>query len=146
MRSTLRLIPADGFYEPKGPKTQKNRPWFYFQMRDQSPFAFGSLWERWNSPDGPRNTFTILTTVPNRFVGKIHERQPVIIDSNAYARWLEQKTPTDEVTEMLKAVGDDQPPSDPERGHSERCLGLGTAEDCGLESNAPISKLSIRET
>ena len=30
------LIPADGFYEPKGPKTQKHRPWYFFQMRDKS--------------------------------------------------------------------------------------------------------------
>ena len=24
------LIVADGFYEPRGPKTQKQRPWYYF--------------------------------------------------------------------------------------------------------------------
>jgi putative SOS response-associated peptidase YedK len=32
----------------------------------------------------------------------------VIIDGKDYARWLGQTTPTDEVTEMLKAIGDDR--------------------------------------
>ena len=102
------LIPADGFYEPKGPKTQKHRPWYFFQMRDKSPFAFGGLWERWNSPEGAVNTFTILTTTPNKLVRQIHDRQPVIIDSKDFAKWLEPKTPTDEVTPLLKATGDDR--------------------------------------
>src|SRR5580704_4847449 len=102
------LIPADGFYEPKGPKTQKNRPWFFFEMKDHSAFAFGGLWERWNSPKGPVNTFAILTTTPNKFVGQIHERQPVIIDKKDYQRWLDPKTPLDEVMEMSNAIGSDR--------------------------------------
>jgi putative SOS response-associated peptidase YedK len=102
------LIPADGFYEPKGPNIQKNRPWYFFQMRDHSPFAFGGLWERWHSPDGPADTFTILTTTPNRFVGKIHDRQPVIIDRKDYAKWLDPKMPAEEVTDMLRAIDDDR--------------------------------------
>jgi len=103
------LIPADGFYEPKGPKTMKNRPWFFFQMKDHSPFGFGGLWERWYpSPNEPIDTFTLMTTVPNKFVGQIHERQPVIIDRNDYAKWLDPKTPMDEVTPMLDAIATDR--------------------------------------
>jgi putative SOS response-associated peptidase YedK len=99
------LIPADGFYEPKGPKTQKNRPWFFFQMKDKSLFAFGGLWERWYpEPEKPLDTFTILTTTPNKLVGQIHDRQPVIIDKDDYEKWLDPKTPTDEVVEMTNAI------------------------------------------
>jgi putative SOS response-associated peptidase YedK len=102
------LIPADGFYEPKGPKTVRNRPWFFFEMKDKSPFAFGGIWETWHSPEGPANTFAILTTIPNEFVGQIHERQPVIIDRKDYARWLDPKTPANEVDEMVKAIDEDR--------------------------------------
>ncbi len=103
------LIPADGFYEPKGPKTQKNRPWYFFQMPDASMFAFGGLWERWYpEPDEPVDTFTILTTTPNRLMKPIHERQPVIIDSKGYERWLDPKASADEVTEMTTPIGDDR--------------------------------------
>src|SRR5687767_6988214 len=28
------LIPADGFYEPKGAKSVKNRPWYYLRFTD----------------------------------------------------------------------------------------------------------------
>jgi putative SOS response-associated peptidase YedK len=47
-----------------------------------------------------------MTTTPNRFVGKIHERQPEIIDRKDYAQWLDPKTPTDEITDMVKAIDD----------------------------------------
>ncbi len=103
------LILADGFYEPRGPKTEKHRPWYFFQMRDHSLFAFGGLWERWYpEPDKPLDTFTILTTTPNKLVGQIHERQPVIIDKENFGKWLDPKTPPDEVMVMTKALADDR--------------------------------------
>jgi len=49
-----------------------------------------------------------MTTVPNKFVGQIHERQPVIIDKENYEKWLDPKTPPDEVTPMLNAINNDR--------------------------------------
>ena len=33
-------------------------------------------------------TFCIITTAANELVGQIHDRMPVILPPNAYARWL----------------------------------------------------------
>jgi len=85
------LIPADGFYEPKGAKTLKNRPWYYFQKPDASLFAFGGLLES--------GTFALLTTAPGRVVGAIHDRQLLIIPPGDYQRWLD---PAADVADLLQ--------------------------------------------
>jgi len=40
------IIPADGFYEWKGPKGDKQP--FYIQRADGRPMTFAGLWERWD--------------------------------------------------------------------------------------------------
>ena len=45
------LVAADGFYEWQHAGTRK-QPYF-FQLRDQSPFAFAGLWEAWQGPEAP---------------------------------------------------------------------------------------------
>ena len=97
------LIPADGFYEPRGPKSAKNRPWYYFQMRDGLPFAIGGLWERWKpDPDSqPLDTFTIITTEPSAVMRPIHDRQPLVIAPKDYSRWLDPQTPAADVKDLL---------------------------------------------
>ena len=97
------LVPADGFYEPKGPKTLKYRPWYFFQLRDAAPFAFGGIWERWKSgPDAESvDTFTILTTSPNEIVGQCHDRMPLILHQEAYARWLDPQVNGKGVSDLL---------------------------------------------
>jgi putative SOS response-associated peptidase YedK len=91
------LIPATGFYEPKGPKTLKHRPWYWFRMADGLPFMFGGLWGRWHPPGAePIDTFTLVTTTPNELVGTVHDRMPLILRPADYVKW----------------VGDDDDPSD----------------------------------
>ncbi len=45
-RSSRCLMPADGFYEPQGPKTMKRRPQFYFHRPDEEMFAMAGIWSR----------------------------------------------------------------------------------------------------
>lgn len=81
------LIPADGFYEwMKGRFKQPLR----FLMKDDAPFAFGGLWDRWTSPNGDViETFTIITTRANELIAPIHDRMPVIVKPNDYCLWLD---------------------------------------------------------
>jgi len=86
------LILADGFYEWHGEKGQK-QPWFITTPVDQ-PIAFAGLWEVWKSRDSATQqtdyrSCTIITTEASESVRDIHHRMPVILQSDAYARWLD---------------------------------------------------------
>jgi putative SOS response-associated peptidase YedK len=44
------LMVADGFYEWQ--KTNGKKQPYFIGLKDQSPFAFAGLWERWKDPEG----------------------------------------------------------------------------------------------
>jgi putative SOS response-associated peptidase YedK len=82
------LIPADGFYEWK--KTGRVKQPHFIRRRDRAPLAFAGLWERWQPPQGdPVESCTILTTAPNELMAPIHDRMPVILAPDSFARWLD---------------------------------------------------------
>jgi putative SOS response-associated peptidase YedK len=82
------LLPADGFYEWKKEGTKKQP--VLFRMRDEGPFAFAGLWDRWEGPDGQIiQSCTLLTTEPNALVETVHDRMPVILPPEAYDLWLD---------------------------------------------------------
>lgn len=82
------LIPADGFYEWQRREGNRKQP-FYFRMRDEHPFGFAGLWERWEGKGGEvLDTCTILTTEANEVLRPVHDRMPVIIHPEDYELWL----------------------------------------------------------
>jgi putative SOS response-associated peptidase YedK len=80
------LVPADSFFEWQ---TQGRRkiPW-RFERPDREGFCMAGLWDRWKSPDGPLETFTIITTSPNQLVGSVHDRMPVLLSPDESNLWL----------------------------------------------------------
>lgn len=81
------LVPADGFYEWTGEKRAKTK--WLFTRPDGGWFAFPGLWDRWDGPDGPLESFTLMTTAPGPDAAKYHDRQPVILERKDWARWLD---------------------------------------------------------
>jgi putative SOS response-associated peptidase YedK len=82
------IIPADGFYEWQ--KTEGRKQPFFFCLRDESPFGFAGLWERWEGDGGQViNSCTILTTEANEVLRPVHERMPVILHRDDYELWLD---------------------------------------------------------
>jgi putative SOS response-associated peptidase YedK len=89
------LLPADGFYEwmaiaaAHGEPTRKQP--VHVGMKDGSLFAMGGVAERWRSPDGEKilDTCTIVTTAANAKVQPVHDRMPLIVPREHYARWLD---------------------------------------------------------
>ena len=83
------LILADGFYEWKGEKGNK-QPMF-LTLPDGRPFAFAGLWEAWDNrgkePTAYRSC-SILTREASASVMPIHNRMPVILKPEAYDGWL----------------------------------------------------------
>jgi putative SOS response-associated peptidase YedK len=89
------LLPANGFYEwqtlpgigtPDHPRKQP----MHIGMKDDAPFGFAGLAERWLSPEGEvLDTCTIVTTDANPLLRTVHDRMPVIIAPEQYGRWLD---------------------------------------------------------
>ena len=82
------LVPADGYFEwqRQGTRTQ---PWF-LSGRDGSPLAMAGLYELWRGPDDAvRWTCTVVTTDAADDHGDIHDRTPLLVPREAWARWLD---------------------------------------------------------
>jgi putative SOS response-associated peptidase YedK len=97
------LVPVDAFYEWKREGSLR-QPYLVTQA-DGRPLALAGLWAGWHDPstDAVRRTFTIVTTAPNEALADLHDRMPVVVPEDAWARWL---TPgvagTDELLGLLE--------------------------------------------
>ena len=80
------LIPANGFYEWRG--TKGNKQPFYFTLEEAELFSFAGLWERWENNNKIIESCTIITTTANQIMQNIHNRMPVILKPEQYDRWL----------------------------------------------------------
>jgi len=88
MRHRRCLVPADGFYEWTGGRGTK-QPHF-IRLNDNELFAFAGLSEIWLGADGSEiETMAILTTGANHDMARSHDRMPVIIEAQNFARWLD---------------------------------------------------------
>ena len=83
------LIPADGFYEWKVVAGSKAKTPMYIQTKGRKPFMLAGLWEVWHPGDENILSCTVITTEPNEFMAKIHNRMPVILPPNAWEEWLD---------------------------------------------------------
>lgn len=85
------LVPVDGFYEWLR-EGSKRRP---MRIHDPAggPLALAGLWTgRRDAGTGEwRRTFTIVTTRPNTFMARIHDRMPVVVPRDAWATWLDPR-------------------------------------------------------
>ena len=92
------LLPADGFYEWQQVTDGggKRKQPYYIYRSDGGVLAFAGLYELWRDPSVPEDdpdswlwTATIITTRAEDEVGQIHDRMPMVIDTSAWADWLD---------------------------------------------------------
>ena len=85
------LVPVDGFYEwlREGTKRQPLR----IHDPSEDVLALAGLWTGRRDPDSGewQRTFTIVTTRPNAFMAGVHDRMPVVVPRDAWARWLDPR-------------------------------------------------------
>jgi len=105
------LVPADGFYEWAGEGKAKQP--YRVTLDDGGVFGFAGLWERWDGPDGPVESFAIVTTEAAASIAHIHPRMPVILDPADYGTWLDADTDPDRAQALLR-------PCPPERLRAAR--------------------------
>jgi putative SOS response-associated peptidase YedK len=111
MRHRRVLVPASGFYEWHRParETGEKPQAYWVRPRGGGIVAFAGLMETWSSADGSEvDTGAIMTTGANRSMSAVHERMPVVIRPEDFARWLDCKTqePRD-VADLLAAPDED---------------------------------------
>lgn len=75
------VVLASGFYEPQGPKSARNRPWYFLRPSDEQPLFLGGIVK----DEG----FSILTGAPAKPVAAIHDRSPVLIPADKVRIWLD---------------------------------------------------------
>ena len=107
-RSRRCLIPADGFYE--WGKVGREKFPYYFRMKEDRPFAFAGLWDRWRDPEGTLvESCTIVTTTPNELLEPLHNRMAVILKPNQFSLWLDPTmTRAEELIDTLVAYPADE--------------------------------------
>jgi putative SOS response-associated peptidase YedK len=94
------LVPADGFYEWRGPKTQREPVWIH--PTNGGLLLFAGLYEAWQAKRGDWQwTFTIITTVANALLKPIHDRMPVILNERAAEDWM---NPNEAQPKRLKSL------------------------------------------
>ncbi|MEA5257162.1 SOS response-associated peptidase family protein [Arcicella aquatica] len=111
------LVIVKAIIEPHQ-KPDKSRERYRIWLKDEDSFALGGIFSYWKSPENGKyiRTFSILTTVANEMMAKIHntrKRMPVIISPDKYEEYLsgeknilDYKTPFDEnlmIAEKLSA-------------------------------------------
>ena len=82
------IVPANGFFEWK--KTPTHKDPYFICKKDRSLFGFAGLFSTSTGPQGPLQTYTIITTSPNDVVAPYHNRMPVILQEGSETAWLSQ--------------------------------------------------------
>jgi putative SOS response-associated peptidase YedK len=96
------IIPVSGFYEWKKSTKGAKQP-FYFYLNEKEVFGLAGLYENWLDKQTGEllETCTIITTEANEVLKPVHDRMPVILKSENYDLWLDEKVKEAEKLENL---------------------------------------------
>jgi putative SOS response-associated peptidase YedK len=85
------LVPVDGFYEWAAvPGASRKQPYFFCRA-DGAPVVLAGLWELWVRATQERRSATILTSSAGPDM-TVHDRQPIVLEPQDWARWLDPGT------------------------------------------------------
>lgn len=86
------VVVVDGYYEwtTLGPVLKQPH---LITRTDGQPLLLAGLWEEWRDPNAPDDgvvrSATIVTRPANTDVGHLHDRMPVVVETEHVDRWLE---------------------------------------------------------
>ena len=79
-------------------------------MADNAQMVMPGLWARWKSPTSGEEVLscTILTCGPNKAMGALHDRMPVILAEYDWPQWLgKEPASEEELLALLKPCPDE---------------------------------------
>ena len=108
------LVVADGWYEWMGPRDgdeKRKQPWA-FTPKDTAPIMLAGIWDSCETTDEGRVlSFTIVTQPAGAPLNGYHDRAPVVLFGEDWARWLDTSA---DVTDLLG-------PESPDRFEVHKC-------------------------
>ncbi|MEM7280172.1 MAG: SOS response-associated peptidase [Pseudomonadota bacterium] len=84
------LLPASGFFEWQ--KTSQGKQPHFISLSTGEAFAFAGIWESWGKDEEKIESVSIITTQPNPLVAQVHDRMPVIVPKDYFAKWLGEES------------------------------------------------------
>jgi putative SOS response-associated peptidase YedK len=101
------VVPAEAFYEWVGSRGSKIP--LHISRKDGKFLSMAGLFNYWKGPEDERPfpTFTIITTEPNAWMARIHNRMPVLLADEHRDIWLSPDSSTEKLSECLKAPPED---------------------------------------
>lgn len=135
------VIPADGFYEWDHRAGRQKQP-HYFTRRDGQPLLFAGLYEQWRDPhlenEPPLQTCTVITTTPGEDIHELHDRMPVVLESNDVDQWLNvHRYGPDERALVLRPAPKDT------LSHHGVDVAVGSVRNNGPELIVPVEPSSL---
>jgi putative SOS response-associated peptidase YedK len=98
------VVPADQFFEwmrVGGVKTRE----YVFRLRSHRPMMIAGLWSRSPLPGvKPAECFAYISCPPNRLIGQIHDRMPVILDDAGVKTWLNPDAPLETLIDLMRPI------------------------------------------
>ena len=91
------LIPVRGWHEWPDSRTP-----YFIHRADDAPLLLGGIWDVWKSADAVITSMSVLTTPPGRYMGKFHDRSPLILEDEAALAWLQPDLRADDLRAFFK--------------------------------------------
>jgi putative SOS response-associated peptidase YedK len=93
------IFPVDGFYEYSSQelvtlndKKKKVKQPYFFARNDKEPLLLAGVYSVWKNEQAGEtlSSFATLTKEPDKIVGEIHDRMPVLLDQAGVEIWLDE--------------------------------------------------------
>ncbi|MFN8620380.1 MAG: SOS response-associated peptidase [Chloroflexota bacterium] len=102
------IVPVDGFYE--WDRIGGSKQPYLLRPPAEGVLAFAGIWTAWKDPGTGLwvPSAAVITTRANDAIGVIHDRMPVLLPRDAWARWLDPALPDPgELQGLLEPAPDD---------------------------------------
>ncbi|MDB2562757.1 SOS response-associated peptidase [Sulfurimonas sp.] len=104
------LIPINGYFEWKKDAMSKKSKAHFITSTSGDYFVFAGIYESWydNALAETILTCALLTTEPNEKIATLHDRMPVILESDQWDLWLESKSSYAQLNTLFTALPSDK--------------------------------------
>lgn len=104
IRTQRCLVPVSGWHE----WPERTTP-YYIHRADDAPLFLAGIWDEWEShaaddmESGPVVTsMSVITTPPGRYMGKFHDRSPLVLDGEAALSWMQPGLSREDLRQMMQ--------------------------------------------